>query len=325
MLERVIELESDRMVNLVLSKELLDRERGAVLGEMQMYKDMPSEQLWNRVMAEAFPSHPYRHPIIGYAEQVEAFQVPDFERFYHSHYAPNRAVVVVAGQFDEARLVDLLERAYGDLPTGQPQPQPVPADAAMAESKRVEIFHEKVTTESLVLAARAPGLGHPDVPALQLLAALLSGGQSSPLHRRLVLEGLATHVNASLLDVDWMLISPGLFLIDLAMQHGQSVEAGEAAVNEVLARFGAEGIPPEEFERALNQLRLSHFTSLRTNMALARYLGGFTVARGDPLFGEKLYAAIGRVTPEQVQDVLKRYVADAPRAIVVQRPEGARA
>jgi zinc protease len=325
MLERVIELESDRMVNLVLSKELLDRERGAVLGEMQMYKDMPSEQLWNRVMAEAFPQHPYRHPVIGYAEQVEAFQVPDFERFYRAHYAPNRALVVVAGRFDERSLLRLLELAYGGLPAGAPQPRPVPPDSAMSGTKRVEIVHEKVTTESVVVASRAPGLDHADVPALQLLAALLSGGQSSPLHRRLVLEGLATHVNASLVDVEWMLISPGLFLIDVAMQHGQSAETGEAAVNEVLARFGKEGIPPDEFERALSQLRLAHYSGLRTNMSLARYLGGYTVARGDPLFGEKLHHAVERVTAEQVQDVLKRYVAEAPRVIVVQRPEGARA
>ena len=325
MIERVIELESDRMVNLVLSKELLDRERGAVLGEMQMYKDMPSEQLWNRVMAESFSQHPYRHPIIGYAEQVEAFQASDFERFYRAHYAPNRALVVVAGQFDEPGIQDLLERAYGHLAAGAPQPQPARLDGAMTGARHAEIFHAKVTTESIVMAARAPGLTHADVPALQLLAALLSGGQSSPLYRRLVLEGLATNVNASLLDVEWMLSSPGLFLIDLSMQHGVRAETGEAAVNEVLTRFGEEGIPPEEFERALNQLRLAHYTNLRTNMSLARYLGGFTVAVGDALFGERLHAAIERVTAKQVQDVLKRYLADAPRIVVVQRPEGARA
>jgi len=325
MLERVIEIESDRMVNLVLSKELLDRERGAVLGEMQMYKDMPSEQLWNRVMAEAFPGHPYRHPIIGYSEQVEGFQASDFERFYRAHYAPNRALIVVAGDFDEPRLLERIERAYGGMPGGSPQPRAAPGDPAMTESRRVEIDHGKVSTDSVVMAMRSPGLDHADIPALQLLAALLSGGQSSPLHRRLVLEGLATHVNASLLDVEWMLISPGLFLIDLAMQHGVRAESGEAAVDEVLGRYAAEGIPPEEFERALNQLRLAHFSSLRTNMSLARYLGGFTVARGDPLFGERLHADIERVTADQVRDVLNRYVTGAPRVTVVQRPEGGRA
>jgi zinc protease len=324
MLGRVIGLESDRMVNLVLSPELLERERGAVLGEMQMYKDMPSDQLWNRVMAESFPAHPYRHPIIGYLEQVEAFQAPDFERFYRAHYAPNRALVVVAGQFDESDLLERLERAYGGLQPGERQPGPARPDPLLPSSRRVEIFHDKVTSESLVLAVRAPGLQHPDIAALQMLAALLTGGQSSPLHRRLVLGGLATHVNASLLDVEWMLISPGLFLIESAMQHGVPAERAEEAVNDELARLRREGIPPEEFERALNQLRLSHYTSLRTNMALARYLGGFLVACGDPLFGEALHAAIERVTAEQVLDVLERYVATAPRVIVAQRPQAGR-
>ena len=87
-LGRVIGLEADRMANLRLSGELIERERGAVLGEMKMYKDMPSEQLWETVMAAAFKQHAYRHPIIGYMEQVEGFQDSDFAHFYEQHYAP---------------------------------------------------------------------------------------------------------------------------------------------------------------------------------------------------------------------------------------------
>ena len=96
-LERVIGLESDRMANLKLSEALIEIERGAVLGEMNMYKDMPSEQMWETLTAEAFSPHPYRHPVIGYEEQVRNFAQRDFERFYRAHYAPNRAVVVVYG------------------------------------------------------------------------------------------------------------------------------------------------------------------------------------------------------------------------------------
>ena len=72
-LERVIGLESDRMANLKLSDELIEIERGAVLGEMNMYKDMPSEQMWETLTEEAFSPHPYRHPVIGYETQVRNF------------------------------------------------------------------------------------------------------------------------------------------------------------------------------------------------------------------------------------------------------------
>ena len=321
MLERVIALESDRMVNLVLSAELIERERGAVLGEMQMYQDMPSEQLWNTLMATAYPTHPYRHPIIGYVNQVEAFQVPDFERFYRAHYAPNRALVIVAGGFDEDKLLAALDRAYGGLKPGAARPADAPPDGPLAAAQTVRIGHEKVSTDTLVIATRAPGILHPDAPALYLLAVLLSGGQSSPLHRKLVLEGLATHASASLLELDWGLSSPGLFLLDAAMQHGVPAERGERAIASVLADFRDRGIAPVEFERALNQLRLSHYTSLRTNMALARYVGRFALICGDAFFGEKFNEAVERVTPGQVADVLDRYVITAPRVEVVQSPK----
>lgn len=321
MLERVIQLESDRMVNLVLSPELIERERGAVLGEMQMYRDMPSEQLWNTVMATAHPAHPYRHPIIGYMEQVAAFQVPDFERFYRAHYAPNRALVIVAGGFDEPGLVKALDRAYGRLTPGVARPADAPPDGPLAGTQRVRIEHEKVSTETLVMATRTPGLRHADTPALHLLAVLLSGGQSSPLYRRLVLEGLATQASASLLELDWGLSSPGLFLIDSSMQHGVEAARAEKVIEEVLASFRDKGVPPEEFERALNQLRLSHYSSLRTNMALARYVGRFAVTCGDAFFGERFNQAVEQTTAAQVLDVLDRYVVSAPRVVVVQSPK----
>ena len=319
-LERIVTIESDRMVNLRLSEELIDRERGAVLGEMNMYKDMPSEQLWNTLMASAFAAHPYRHPIIGYTEQVEGFQVPDFEAFYNAHYAPNRAIVVIAGGFDESEVLELLDGAYGALEPGQARPPDAEPDPPPKASKRVEIFHDKISAEFLTLAYPTPGITHADIPGLQLISALLSAGHSAPLYRALVLEGLATHVSTSLLDVDWMLSSPGLFLMEVGLQHEVSCERAEAAIDGVLKGFRRDGIPPQEFERALNLQRLAHYSSLRANMSLARYVGGFAVAQADPLFGEKLNAAVERVTTDQTMELLDRYLVQAPRVVLMQRP-----
>jgi zinc protease len=319
-LERVIELEADRMVNLRLSPDLIEKERGAVLGEMKMYKDLPSEQMWETVMASAFAEHPYRHPIIGYMDQVAGFKDEDFAGFYGRHYAPNRAVVVVAGGFEEAPTLELLERAYGKLPAGAPRPADEPPEAALAESLRVEIGHDKITSENLTLVTRTPGLTSADTAALVLLGALLTGGQSSPLHRRIVLEGLGTHVSATLLEAEMMLTSPGLFIIEVALQHGVPAEAAEQALEGVLGDFVARGVPEEELERARNQVRLAYYASLRSNMSLARHVGGYAVACGDPLLGEKLFRALERATPAQVGEALERYVVSPPRVVVVQRP-----
>ena len=319
-LARIVAIESDRMVNLRLSEELIDRERGAVLGEMNMYKDMPSEQLWNTLMASAYAAHPYRHPIIGYTEQVEGFQVPDFEAFYNAHYAPNRAIVVIAGGFDESEVLELLDGAYGALEPGLARPPDVEPDPPPETTKRVEIFHDKISSEFLTLAFPTPGITHPDIPGLQLISALLAAGRSAPIYRGLVLEGLATHVSTSLLDVDQMLSSPGLFLVEVELRHEVSCERAETAIDDMLKGFLRDGIPPQEFERALNQLRLAHYSSLRANMSLARYVGGYEVALGDPLFGEKLSAAVKKVTIDQTMALLEKYLVEAPGVILMQRP-----
>ena len=319
-LARVIELEADRMANLRLSGELIERERGAVLGEMKMYKDMPSEQLWDTVMATAFASHPYRHPVIGYTEQVEGFRDEDFAAFYEQHYAPNRALIVVAGGFEEAETLDLLERAYGGLPPGATLPAASPAEPPPEEDRRSEITHGKITTENLIMTRHTPGLAHPDTPALILLSSLLSAGHSSPFHQRLVLEGLATHVSTTLLDTEMALASPGLFVVDVALQHGVPSGAAEEAIAETLGQFVQGGIPEEELTRAVNQVRLSFYSSLRSNMALARQVGGYALACGDPLFGEKLLRAVLDVDAAALGVVLERYLVSAPGVTVVQRP-----
>jgi zinc protease len=322
-LERLIQLEADRMVNLKLSADLIERERGAVLGEMNMYKDMPSDQFWNAAMAAAFERHPYRHPIIGYTEQVAAFKTEDFAAFYRDHYAPNRAVVVIAGGFDEAAVLALLDRHYGQLAPGAARPAPVPPDPEPRTPRRVEITHDKISTEYLMLGTHTPGLTHPDLPAVILLSAVLAVGRSSPLHRRIVLGGLGTGASSSVMDSDWKLVSPGLFMISADLQHGVKAEAAEEAIDGLLAEARRDGFADQDVERATNQIRLAGFSALQTNMGVASQLGGYHVACGDCRFGEKLLAAIGTVTRPQLQAALERYALAPGRLTVIQRPGAA--
>lgn len=323
-LGRVFALEADRMQNLLLSPELIEAERGAVLGEINMYQDMPSEQFWNTVMAEAFTTHPYHHPIIGYADQVRGFSDEDFRRFYQTHYAPNRGVIVVAGGFDEDKVIADLETAFSSLPSGSPKPEQPPTDAPWTEDRRREITHEKVSTESLALGWRSPGLEHPDLPALLLLSAVLSAGQSSPLYQTLVWENLATHASASVMETDMMLAAPAMFLIDAGLQHEVEAERAEVEVIGILETLVREGIPSDALERGRNQMRLGSYNSLRSNMGLARQIGGFAVACGRPALGQMLLAAMDELTSDHLVDVLRRYFIDAHRLTVIQRPTGGR-
>jgi len=135
-----------------------------------------------------------------------------------------------------------------------------------------------------------------------------------------VLEGLATSASCGVLDIDYPLVSPGLFLVSVSLQHGVAAERAETVWDELISELGGKGIPAEEFERARNQARLATYSSLQSNMGLARQLGGFQVACGDARFGEKLLDNLMAVTPQDVRRVLETYVSGPGRLTVIQRP-----
>ena len=319
-LGRVIELEADRMANLRLSEDLIERERGAVLGELKMYKDIPSEQVWDTLMASSYSEHPYQHPIIGYEEKVEGFGPEDFQKFYQAHYAPNRAWLVIVGDFQEQELLDQIEGAFGGIAPGEPLSEASPPEGPWEESKRIELEHEKITSDSLTIAFRSPGITHPDMPALLLLSAILSGGHSSPLHLAIVPTEIGTHISANFLEPDLMMVSPGLFVIEAGLQQGVPAEKAESAVNDVLKKLHQEGIPQEEIDRGKNQTRLSFYSGLRGNMSLARIIAGYNLVTGDPRFAEKVMANLAKVTQDELATVLEKYLIETKRLTLVQRP-----
>jgi predicted Zn-dependent peptidase len=111
-----------------------------------------------------------------------------------------------------------------------------------------------------------------------------------------------------------------LFVTSVSLQHGIAAERAEAIWDGLLAEYSAQGIPADEFERARNQTRLGTYSSLQSNMGLARQLGGFLVACGDARYGEKLLERVLAVTREDLRRVLQTYLAVPGRITVIQRP-----
>lgn len=319
-LQRVLQLEAERMAWLRLSKEKIEAERGAILGELRMYHDMPSEQLWNRVMAEAFSTHPYHHPVIGYEEQIQRFSVEDLQAFYARHYAPAQAVLVLAGKIDPPQAMEWVEECFGELPCG-PAPETLPApEPPWKRSKTRTLKHARVSTDTLVWSWQSPGLQHSDFTALVLGCALLSMGRSAPLYRALVHSGLATQASLSPLDLELMMRSPALIVLEVTLCHGVQSEQAAEALEQLLRHTCAAPPAAEELERTRNQLRLASWEGTQSAMNLARQVGGFVMACDDPTYGESLLRAVERTPAQVIPEVLQRYLLQAPRLEVVQRP-----
>ncbi|MET0155661.1 MAG: pitrilysin family protein [Rickettsiales bacterium] len=201
-LERMMEIEADRMQFATFSQGDVDSERQVVLEERLMRTDNePESALWEQMQPALFLRHPYRNPVIGWAEEVKSLTRDDLLRFYRRHYAPSNAFVVIAGDVTREEAVALATKYYGNLPAAKALPRketPVEPDVRMAETRLI-VRDPRTDVASWARAYRtasydktAPG----DAYAKEILADILGGGQDSPLYKELVTDKkLATDVS----------------------------------------------------------------------------------------------------------------------------------
>ncbi len=323
-LQNLLELEADRMANLKLDESQIDTERGAVLGEIDMYNDMPVTQIYDRMMEEAFYPHVYRHPVIGYCEQVRNFKQDDFKRFYRRFYSPNNAFLVIAGGFEEKQVIEWIWSSFAHLSASRPQEEalqiePRTKSDPWKENRWVELKNPSVQTETLIVSWRSPGVLNADYPALTLMASWLGTGQSSPLYQELVLSGLVANYTITLQEQEMLWLDPALIIMDARLSPGVSSEQVNDKINKLLQKLVKNPPGSEDMARALNQLRLETYAVIGNNYNMSCMLGGGFLTQGDPLYWEKQLQNIEKVTAIQVQQVLQKWLLDCPQICVCQR------
>ncbi|MDB5508743.1 MAG: peptidase domain protein [Hyphomicrobiales bacterium] len=189
----VMDYEADRMSNLVLTDDVVAPERDVVLEERRMRTDSdPSAQLHEAVQAALYTHHPYGKPIIGWHHEIEDLGREDALAYYNRFYTPENAILIVAGDVDEATVHELAARIYGPIKArGQAPVRRRPREPEPRAHRRVTLADEKVEQPShqcvyLVPSYRTADKG--EAEALEVLAHLLGGGQTSILYRKLVVE-----------------------------------------------------------------------------------------------------------------------------------------
>jgi zinc protease len=255
-LKTAMTLEADRMVNLDLSDTNVSTEREIVLEERRMrIEDVPQSILNEQMEAALHLSHPYGRPVIGWPDEVRRIGRIEAQDFYDHHYAPNNAILVVAGDVtpDEVR-VDA-QATYAKLAVRELVPRWEFAQPPRFGETRMVIPHNdaKVPLFSRIYrvpsyAEAAPG----QAEALDVLAQLLGGDESSALYRTLVMEKrLATDVGAS---YDGMARDAGEFSVYASPRPGVRLDVLERAVDEVIARMGGAAPNPADLARARTEL-----------------------------------------------------------------------
>ena len=315
-LELVMRLEADRMLNLRIDPADIETERQVVLEERRMRTDnQPSAQLWEMAGAAQYLSHPYRLPVIGWQHEIEGLTHADALAFYHRFYAPNNAILVIAGDVELETVKRLATQYYGPLPR-----RPLVAEGELLEppqraARRVQLEDPRVRRPSLwrtyLAPSRVHGATQHAVP-LRLLADIVGGGSTSRLYRSLVVEQeLASSASASYNGVTR---GPATFTLSLTPHNASKLAEAEAALNAALAELLAKGVSQEELDRARNSA-LAEAIYARDNIGTAPRVLGAALAIGLKVEDVEAWPRlIEQVTVEQVNQAA-RAVFDANASV----------
>ncbi|MBT2450312.1 insulinase family protein [Streptomyces sp. ISL-43] len=322
-LELALWLEADRMGSLLaaLDDESMENQRDVVKNERrQRYDNVPYGTAFERLTALAYPEgHPYHHTPIGSMADLDAASLEDARAFFRTYYAPNNAVLSVVGDIDPDTTLAWVEKYFGTIPRhdGKQPPRDGSLPETMGEQLREEIL-EEVPARALMAAYRLPHDGTRECDAADVALTVLGSGESSRLHNRLVRrDQTAVAAGFGMLRLAG---APSLGWLDVKTSSGVEVPAIEAAVDEELARFAAEGPTAEEMERAQAQLEREWLDRLSTVAGRADELCRFAVLFGDPQLALTAVQRVLDVTAEEVQAVAAARLRPDNRAVLVYEP-----
>jgi zinc protease len=310
-LEALLVLEADRMQNARNTPEDLASEKKVVISELQGYENSPGYRLNRAVMRAAFPNRTYGLPVGGTKADVEKFTVEQVQDYYKTYYRPDNATLVVTGDFETTALMKRVQEIYGVIPKPtQPllskpaQGLGVLTDTLPKPQQAPILLKEPGSNALLSVVYPLPDANHPDVPAIDVMDTILSGGRSSRLYQALVESGLASSVSASAAE----LIEPGWYSLSASAAAGQPLAKVETTLQQTLAAFRQQPVSAEELDRAKTQLRASFIFGNQDISSQATQLGYSHIVAGDYRFTDRYLAGIDRVTPADVQRVAREYL-----------------
>ena len=307
----LMEFEADRMTGLVLTDDIIASERNVILEERnQRIENEPGARLAEQVAAAQYLNHPYGKPTIGWRHEMETLDRADALAFYKRFYAPDNAVLVVAGDVTPDEVRTLAENSYGKIerhgPIGErrrPQEPPQIAD------RRVTFADLRVTQPSLQRSYLVPSYATAkdgDADALDVAAHVLGGGSNSRLYRALVMEQrIATNAGAWYQGTSLDASRFGLYGTAAA---GTALEKVESATDAVIAAFLDKGPTAEELERAKSRMIADYVYAQDNQSTLARMYGAALTTGSTVADLQARPERIRAVTAEQVRDAARRYL-----------------
>lgn len=320
-LEMALFLEADRMRSLEITQENLDNQRHAVQEERRLRIDnQPYGRSIERIGELVYDNFAYKHSTIGSMDDLNAASVKDVADFFKTYYAPNNAVLSLVGDFKPDEAMRLIRKYFEPIPR-QPDPPRVDLKEPAQTAERREAISDPLARlpHAFIVYKTVPG-NTPDQYALEVLASVLFGGDSSRLYQKLNKE---LELVAGIGGAAEERIGTGSLRISATLRAGREVKDMEAALYEELERVKREPIAAWELEKAKNATRYGYFSAIRGTQSRAMMLGSFTIKFGDPNLINTRMSKIEAVTAADVQRVARKYLEAKNRTVLITMPAAA--
>ena len=308
-----LNLESDRMTNLLLDTKEFQLEREVVKEERRLRTDDdPQSLVVEHLFATAFLVHPYHAPIIGWMTDLSNLERNDVTAFYKRHYSPSNAILVIVGDIDPKKLLPKIQQTFGKVPRGFPVAPFRIAEPEQTGERRF-VIKKEAQLPFLFAGYPVPTFSHPDNYSLGVLANILFSGKSSRLYRSLVYEKkLALDIGGEYPNLS---ANPDLFYIYGVPQPDNTADEIEQALYAEIEKLKAEPVTDQELQKAKNQIAAGFIMGQDSNFYRAMQIGSAEAVGAGYGYQESYVENIQKVTKEDVMRAAQTYLIEDHRTV----------
>ncbi|MFQ5962829.1 MAG: M16 family metallopeptidase [Candidatus Scalinduaceae bacterium] len=312
-------MESDRMRNLILRE--FYSERDVVMEERRLRtENSPFGLLIEQLNAATYTAHPYGWPVIGWMSDLQNIKKEEVAKYFKQYYSPNNAVIIAVGDINPGKVIELVEKYFGDIPRQPPSPKVTTVEPKQIGERRVYVEYD--ANPVLSIAYHKPAVGHPDQYVFDVIEAILSSGRTSRLYKSLI-EDKRIAVMARAYGGPSKYADAFIFFCTPRNPH--TVEEVEEAIYEELEKLKMTAVTEHELQKIKNQIEANFIRSLDSSTGLASIIASYEAIYGWRYINTLVEKTIA-VTPEDIMRVAKEYFTKTNRtvAILVKKGEGKR-
>jgi zinc protease len=311
-LQWALGLEADRMVNSLIAKKDLDSEMTVVRNEFERGENDPGSVLEERVLSTAFLWHNYGHSTIGARSDIENVPIDRLQAFYHRHYQPDNAVLLVAGRFDEPKTLATIQSLFGTIPKPERALPKIYTQEPVQDGERSVTLRRTGDIAEVMAGYHVPAGAHADIAPLDMLLQVLADSPSGRLYAALVETKKAARIGGS----SYRLRDPGYWLVAADTRKEQSIEEAQRVMLDTLDSLSAHPVTDAEVARAkaaiLKSIELGLNDATRIGLQMSEW-----IAQGDWRLFFIYRDRIRAVTATDVNRVAQHYLKPSNRTIGV--------